>query len=389
MTPWAVRITLDKKFEGHCADYDGERLTIRCFFACDAYKPLVLEADASGGDALFAVRPYRIELWVNGVLADEEWSIGEPLFSPADFTGEPFVPAAVTEPDPVPPAVIGRIEGTAEGWRPGGGIFVGDCMPYTYEGRYHVLWLKDRRHHRSKWGFGAHQWEHISTGDFASWDIHPTAVEIDDPMEGSICTGSFIACGKKQYLYYTVRMADRSPAPISRSVSTDGVRFAKDRAFRLLLSERFHGPSARDPKVVRLADGFHMFVTTTDLPSGRGALAHLRSPDGEVWTEVGPLYLAPDKRQPECPDFFTFAGWNYLVFSLGGTAHYLKARDFPERWEGDGEAVPCGRVPKAAVYDGRLIFTGFRAIEGYAGTMTFSEAIAESDGTLNFRPFVW
>ncbi len=381
MSPWAAALSLAEPFwlerEGFRAVYDGACLTLECRFTFSD-KFLTLEAEAAGGSAVFAVYPYRLELWVNGVLADEEWPAGEPLFSAADFT-----PAAL----PRRPDTAGRIEGAAEGWRPGGKIFVGDCMPYAYGGRYHVLWLKDRRHHRSKWGLGAHQWEHISTTDFTAWDIHPTAVEIDDPMEGSICTGSFIACGEKQYLYYTVRMADRSPAPISRSVSTDGIHFEKDRSFRLTLSERFHGPSARDPKVVRLADGFHMFVTTTDLDADRGALAHLVSESGEEWKEAGALYLAPDKHQPECPDFFTFGGWNYLVFSIAGTAHYLKSRSFPDRWEGEGETIPCGRVPKAAVYNGRLIFTGFRAIEGYAGTMTFTEALAEPDGTLTFHPF--
>ena len=47
------------------------------------------------------------------------------------------------------------------------------------------------------------------------------AVEIDDPKEGSICTGSWMFDGDKHYLFYTVRMCDGSPARICRSESED------------------------------------------------------------------------------------------------------------------------------------------------------------------------
>ena len=382
---WTIELSAPFHYEqgGICVDYNGTAITVEAFFTFSE-KPLTLSAEGSG-TAVFVYRPYRIELWLNGELIDEEWQAGE-----AGFTAD-SMPFAVSEAPAKKeqPAVVGKIEGSVEGWRPEGKVFVGDCMPYADGGRYHVLWLKDRRHHKSKWGLGAHQWEHMSTADFAHWDVHPIAVEITEPWEGSICTGSFLAAGEKQYLYYTVRMYDRSPAPISRSVSTDGVHFVKDTAFRLKLSDRYHGPSARDPKIVRIADGWHMFVTTTDLPTGRGALAHLVSADGENWRETEPIYLVSDNRQPECPDFFFFKGYYYLIFSLKGQAHYLRSREFLTQWEGEGTPIPCGRVPKGAIYGDRLIFTGFTAIEGYAGTMTMCEADADESGALSFKPFVW
>ncbi len=92
----------------------------------------------------------------------------------------------------------------------GDAMSVGDCMPYVHDGRYHVLYLKDRHHHASKWGRGGHQWAHI----------------------------------------YTVRIFDGSPAPLRRSVSGDGYHDVKDRDFSVCLSERYHAASARDPKVL-------------------------------------------------------------------------------------------------------------------------------------------
>ena len=208
-----------------CSFADGG-LVCELLFDFDE-RPLVLCADACVDDRVTLVLlPHRIELWIGGTLADEEWPAGTCLFSPdtpisanMQIDMKPYTPAKQTK-----PSVLGTFR-NADGWKPEKNVFVGDCMPYTHDGRYHVLYLKDRRHHTSKWGFGAHQWEHVSTSDFDKWEIHPTAVEITAPHEGSICTGSWIERNGKQYLFYTVRMADRSPAPILRSVSEDGYHF--------------------------------------------------------------------------------------------------------------------------------------------------------------------
>jgi len=192
--------------------------------------PLVLSGRAEAGDAMMlVVRPYRLELYGNGALLDEEWPYGEPLFA-GMVPEEDAVLLCDAPAEEETPSFAGSFTG-AEGWYPGGGVFVGDCMPYADGERYHVLYLKDRHRHRSKWQKGAHQWAHISTTDLIHWDIHPMAVEIDDPMEGSICTGSWIRNGGLHRLYYTVRMSDGSSAPIRRSLSEDGWHYRKDRSF--------------------------------------------------------------------------------------------------------------------------------------------------------------
>jgi hypothetical protein len=47
--------------------------------------------------------------------------------------------------------------------------------------------------------------------------------------------------------------------------------------------------------------------------------------------------------------------------------------------------IPCHGVPKCAEWNGRLVFTGFKPIGGYAGTMTFKAATAKENGELVFR----
>ena len=349
-------------------------------------KPLLLKAQASEGDrATLVIREYRAELWINGSLSDVDWPWGKPLFDGISLPDGIFsVENAPAEPEL--PVVVSTFE-NAEGWRPGGGIYVGDCMPYVSEGRYHVLYLKDRRHHQSKWGKGAHQWEHISTDDFLRWQIHPMAVPITASWEGSVCTGSHIEKDGKHYLFYTIRTCDASPAPVCRSVSEDGYHFRKDPTFSFTLSEKYHRESARDPKLVRAEDGsFHMFVTSSLLSADKGCLVHLISEDLENWREAAePIFLSDTHDQPECPDYFAYRGKYYLVFSLRGVGQYrISDKPFSDFRMPQNPVIPCESVPKGAIWEDRIIFTGFRRVEGYAGTMTFASAESDPSGELIF-----
>lgn len=353
-------------------------------------RPLVLRAEAKPGqEAAFVFRPYRIELYTDGILRDEEWPYGEALYDGADMTvSHTELRKSPADEEPEQPAFRGSFTG-AEGWMPGRGVFAGDCMPYANGERYHVLYLKDRRHHASKWGKGAHQWEHLSTADLVHWDIHPMAVPITKQEEGSICTGSWIAEGERQYLYYTVRMTDGTPAPIRRSVSEDGYHFYKDEGFSFTLSSRYAGSHARDPKIVRGEDGLlHMFVTTTDLTLGVGCLVHLVSSDGETFTEQGNIYTAPaGEDEPECSDYFAYHGRYYLIFSHHGRGQYrVSDKPFSDWKMPDDPTIPCESVPKCAVWNDRILFTGFRRISGYAGTLTFTEAVTDETGAMRFLP---
>jgi len=369
-----------------CRVQDGEaQISVRYDFD---ERPLVLRASAQPGDALeLRLMEHRIELAVNGRVEDEEWPCGNRLYQP----GCPLEGRVQVSPYHEEKTFLPSVTGTfanAEGWRPEEHIFVGDCMPYVHGGRYHVLYLKDRRHHSSKWGRGAHQWEHISTVDFVHWQIHPMAVPITDAAEGSICTGSWIEAKGKQYLFYTVRTVDGSAASIRRSVSSDGYHFEKDETFSFVLPEKYDRPSARDPKVICAPDGtYHMFLTTTLLEENRGCLAHLTSEDLDSWRdEGGPIFLSPDQSQPECPDYLCYQGRYYLLSSLHWHAQYLVSDQPFGPWRKlTDEPIPCASVPKGAVWNGKIIFAGFRPLGPYGGEMTFASAWADEEGKLVFE----
>ena len=354
--------------------------------------PLCLNAKAAAGDRVeIVLMAHRIELRVNGRVEDEEWPAGSRLFAGCGLSGAPaqLRMESYVEPEESQADVLGVFTG-AEGWQPEENVFVGDCMPYVKDGEYHVLYLKDRHHHRSKWGLGAHQWEHISTRDFAKWTIPPMAVPITDPSEASICTGSWIRRGKMEYLFYTVRRGKGVAAPIRRSVSQDGYRFKKDESFSFELSDKYVAWKARDPKVILGEDGqYHLFITTRLSSDGRGCIAHYVSSDLDCWRDAGePIYVADDEAEPECPDYIHYAGRYYLIFSLHARAQYLISDRPFDGWRAPKEpAIPCGKVPKGAIWGERIVFTGFQAAQGcYGGTMTFKAAVADEDGELAFMP---
>lgn len=352
-------------------------------------EPLLLAAPAGEGcGAKLVLYPCRAELYVDGALRDEEWPAcpytlegtiavgGDSAFSAEYY--EKQEESAVLREFVMPPL-----------WQPEENVYVGDCMPYVHGDRYHVLYLKDRHRHGSKHGLGAHQWYHISTQDFVTWQEHPAAVPIDDAREGSICTGSHIYRGGTHYLYYTVRTCDRSPAPLMRSVSQDGYHFEKDPGFRFTLSDRYTGASARDPKIAEVGGKYHILLTTSLAREGKGCLAHLSSRDLVTWQEEEPLYVSETRDEPECSDLFFAGGWWCLIYSLKGRAYCRVSREpFAGYFAADREPLPCGNVPKCAVYRGVPVFTGFLSPDGrYAGGMVFMTARVLPDGRLETRSF--
>ncbi len=353
-------------------------------------KPLVLVSEVCKNDTVgLVLLPHRIELRVNGQVRDEDWPAGNRLFSFGDVIegGVEFDVSEYLNLETEQPSVISTFS-NAQGWKPSEDVNVGDCMPYVNDGRYHVLYLKDRRHHYSKWTLGAHQWEHISTSDFDDWQVHPMAVPITEPYEGSICTGSWIKHGDTEYLYYTVRMFDRSPAHICRSISKDGYHFKKDKDFSFKLSDKYLGRSVRDPKVILGDDGlYHMFLTTTLIKEQRGCLAHLVSADLEKWQELDtPIYISDDATEPECPDYIKYGGYYYLIFSLKTKAHYMVSKSAFDGFKlPENPIIPCSSVPKGAVWNGKIVFTGFIPEQKYAGVMTFKTATNDKDGILIFE----
>lgn len=365
--------------------FNGETLVIFIWYTSHK-APLMLMTPGKTLDTVrLTVRAHRIEVYVNDILTEEEWPWGEPC-----LTREQLSELGASYDVPDAPAWTPETITDIQNWKPEGSVFVGDCMPFCCDDTLHVFYLKDRHHHYSKWLSGAHQWAHIMTRDLINWETCPMAVEIDDPAEGSVCTGSVIRFRDRYYAFYAIRSPWGDPARLSCSVSDDCIHFEKT-DLDIRLEAPYDAPSARDPHVFVGDDGrVHMLVTTsiTREDGTFGCLAELASADLVNWTDLGPNVVYTDGSQPECADCFRYGDYWYRLYSIGGTAHYDIGKSAAGPWTPSGETIghnPQLCVPKAAVWHGRLIFVGFDRIDLYAGSMHVMEAFPNPDGRLRIE----
>ena len=383
-------------------------------------EPLRLSAPL---DAIQAGAPHEVvlrysgnylELFVDGVLVDEEWPFGALGSAHGAVTVEANSLASIVLWDRSlsdeelqnmfgdkaktvarEESYLGPKKPVAQYWRPRGfNVHVGDCMPFFHAGRFHLFYLFDRRNHGSKWWLGAHQWAHVSTTDLVHWDEHPLAIAITDVKEGSICTGSVFFQGDTYYAFYAVRTNDGSPAPLCASTSNDGINFSKHPPLAKLEAPYNPGPG-RDPVVFTDPNTglFNMLVSTElldpPIPGRGGCLAHLVSRDLKHWNQLDPFLVPGYPDVPECPDYFEWHGWYYLVFSNGAVARYRMSRQPFGPWlrpEVDVFDGPKAGVMKTAQFHGdRRLGAAFLPVDSYGGDLVFREIIQHADGTLGTK----
>ncbi|MCQ6561146.1 glycosyl hydrolase [Paenibacillus mendelii] len=359
-------------------------------------------------DVLLRFSGHIVELFVDGVLVDEEWPMGSVQLENAvaqtyeGIEDTRIWNAALTDEElngfirdreglmARESAYLGGEPGSIQYWRPRGfNTGVGDCMPYFDGEVFHIYYLFDRRGHASKWGLGAHQWAHISSKDLKSWMQHPMAVSITEAWEGSICTGSVIAKDGYYYAFYAVRAVDGSPARLTYAVSPDGIQFTKSEKY-IDISNRYTLSSVRDPHVFLDAEGlYHMLITTSLVDGDRheGCLTHLVSKNLVDWQEEPPFIVPGYHDEPECSDYFEWNGWYYLIFSNDGLARYRYSREPLGGWMRPAmDTIDCVqmRVPKTASFaGGRRLAAGFLSEPGrYGGELVIRELLQNPDGSL-------
>lgn len=293
-------------------------------------------------------------------------------------------------------------------FKPDGEYFVGDCMPFFHGGTFHLFYLLDQGHHKGRGGLGGHQWAHASTTDLVHWKHHPVAIGLDEEWEGSICTGSTFYHEGTYYAFYATRKRDRTQH-LSLATSSDGIHFVKAEPNPFASPPEGYSPlHYRDPFVFRddSAGEFQMLVTAAiedyELHDRGGCLVRLASTDLKHWESIEPFIVpggGPGYRSiPECPDYFHWNGWYYLVFGLNWSTHYRMSRDPRGPWirprvgSFDGSMAA---VMKTAPFGGKrrmgVCWLASRADDKddgerlWAGNAVFREIIQHEDGTLDTR----
>ena len=208
-------------------------------------------------------------------------------------------------------------------------------MPFSHDGRFHLFYLQDENHHQGLDGLGGHQWAHASTEDLVHWDHHPMALAITMDWEGSICTGSTFFHEGTYHAFYATRKRDYTQH-LGHAVSVNGIDFEKTSPNPFASPPRGYSVfDYRDPFVFKDETGrFQMLVTAKleDFPlhHGGGCLMRLSSGDLWRWDVEGPLLFpaggADYRHVPECPDYFFWNGWYYLLFGLELRTYYRMSR---------------------------------------------------------------
>ncbi|MGC3947797.1 MAG: family 43 glycosylhydrolase [Chryseolinea sp.] len=222
----------------------------------------------------------------------------------------------------------------------GDNLFVGDCIPFSHNGTYYLYWLLDSAHHSALNGLGGHQWTLSTSQDLKTWKHYPVVIGVDEEWEKSICTGSVVVNNNKFYAFYaTRRVVDgKVNEQLSYAISDDGIHFKKQKPNPFYTSAPGYSKrDFRDPKVFVDKNGyFHLFVSSklSDAVVKRfdGALVHMVSKDLKTWDIKSPV-LSGQSSVPECPDYFKWNDWYYLIYGDAGDTYYVKSKSPYGPWE--------------------------------------------------------
>ncbi len=254
--------------------------------------------------------------------------------------------------------------------------WVGDLIPFFWQGEYHLFYLPRAPEQRHCWG-------HLVSRDLITWTELPDALtpsNIPEAPDAVGCwTGSVIAHDGVFHCFYT-GFNPHSPFPqtVCHAISDDLVRWRKDPANPVVVpDERWYEPQDwRDPFVLYNPEAgeFWMLICARDkrvLFERRGCVALATSPDLQQWQVKEPLWSGSVCWAAECPDLFCLDNRWFLVYSHGVTRYRWASRlgdvwqaPFPDTF--DTEFVAAAKT----LFDGKrqLLFGWIGTLEGERDT---------------------
>ena len=346
----------------------------------------VLDADRKTHDVVVRWAPPRWEISVDGHV-DEDF----PMPAPAPFAWMGDRVARVHSPrvsaETVDVGAAGLlatadtetkpISGSIQYWTPAGhNRWVGDVAPAYLDGKLHVFYLIDRRHHGSGAGTGRHQFAHLVTTDLVHWTELPLAVPVREWWQ-TVGTGTpFLKDGQLAIAFgwHTDRFGKQTkglPIGGTYAVSADGAHF--ENAPQMI-------SDAQNPSVYNLPDGRYELVT-----SYGGSIGIFRSKDLLTWD----LFDAKLPFRGDCPSLFDWHGHRYLLqgfvnmaYSPDGTpGSFVNWSKEPDKlYEGLG-------VPMVTSWknDRRLYIGWLNHVHGWGGWLVFREVVSYPDGHLGLK----
>ncbi|MCY3833126.1 MAG: glycoside hydrolase family 32 protein [Chloroflexi bacterium] len=252
--------------------------------------------------------------------------------------------------------------------------FVGDVIPFYWEGVYHAFYLKaplpplrDGANHTP--------YAHLASRDLVHWEELPLAIEPGPPGAPdsvSCFTGALIERDGIFYLFYTGFRGEGKPQSVCLATSADLIHWEKDPRNPIIEADSrwYETVDWRDPYPFwnEEAGEYWMLLAAReqDGPANRrGCIALMTSPDLETW-EVKPPFWSPRLYYThECPDLFRWGGYWVLVystFSERNVTHYRLSKSLagpwlaPENDTFDGRAFYAAKTAGASNSERRYVF---------------------------------
>lgn len=288
--------------------------------------------------------------------------------------------------------------------------FIGDVVNFYRSGIYHLLYMPDRHHHANRWGCGGHRFEHMITRNFIDWEDVGPIWNVTEQWQ-SVGTGTMFFHNGKYYAAYGLH-TDRT-MPRDRVCNREIAEYAKSRGETKTitygeLKKRGMYPSGANYSVS--SDGVHFtcgekVFSSCENPSiysdGNKLVMYAGYGDCSVWgaDEVdGPWKPLNDlkfecyenstmRNSSECPSFFEWNGYKYLIMGFTGFWRTEKNSDEYIEYASKGFDVYEGLcVPMAAkTDDNRVVIAGWIGGMGWGSAIVHRELVQYENGDVGMK----
>lgn len=346
--------------------------------------PVGLIGPTDWHDVVVALTGPKLELWIDGVLVDEEYPLGETrprslpfLIGAGQEHGElqtgfrGLVDHVAVWNRALSPAEIAAVCGGAAHVRlrelailgdesptmqyfraRGHNRKVGDCIPYWDEpaGTFRLFYLILRRNMHSKWdgGHGGLEIWQASTKDLKRWTHHPVTIPITEPWEAWNGTGAVAFHNGTYNWFYPTPDYDGRFGGVQRAVSQDGVTFTK-------VAPHPYLPGG-DVEIFQDESGlFHLIKVG---PEQRAKTRTLGNKTLVAWVRLADLdHRGGSVLTVEHPDGSRFDG---IVFGENAARRWMPGSDSHSRTPGPQTGWAEETAPPDAVVQMALVFDGQR-----------------------------
>lgn len=349
------------------------------------------------------------KMYVDGQMLDSDFPFGYPRWKEGagwrldpDYVEEAALYFPAVKPEGRGGSAAERGAGIQYWVPPGHNNWVGDVETFFHRGRYHVFYLYDRRHHQSKFGCGAHYFEHLSTTDFKTWTEHEASTPLEEQWE---CIGTGVPFVWKDQLCLAYGLHTTRVYPQEKTTLPAQWAYLKEKG-RTGSFQRSSTPGVPAGSTYAVSrDGVANFQKSgimfhpcenpsvyTD-PSGRlRLLANYRSSGMWESDSVDGGWRCVNSTFPPGGDCTVFFRWGRFDYIIGGfTGLWSKPAEAPDSAyrdvvrEGldfyDGLNVPA----VTGIGNGRFLMAGWIPIRGWGGPLVIRELVQFPDGRIGSK----